>query len=114
MLYEMHLSPVPFNRIATGRKDIEMRLFTEGRKNLQKGDIIKFINWANSKTMEVEVVDVYKFPTFKELYEFFPKERLGYSSEEVADYKDMYVFYPKEKIKTFGVIGIEVKLIKEN
>ena len=114
MTYQMHLSPVPYNRIVTGRKDIEMRLFTESRKKLEKGDFIEFINWANGKTMLVEVLGVHQFPTFKELYAHFPKERLGYSSDEVADYKDMYAFYTKENIKNFGVIGIEIKLIKEN
>ena len=113
MLYEMHLSPTPFNKIATERKTVEMRLFTESRKHLTAGDTIEFTNNVTGKKITVEVTGVHQFKNFKELYEFYPKEKLGYNSDEIADYKDMNIYYTDENIKNFGVIGIEIKLIKE-
>lgn len=109
----MHLNPVPFNEIVTGRKNVEMRLLTEQRKKLAKGDQIRFINNVNNRTILVEVLGVQKFKNFKELYAYYPKTRLGYHEDDIADYHDMNQFYTDENIKKFGVIGIEIKLIKE-
>ncbi len=111
MLFEMHLSPIPFNKIITGRKNVEMRLLTEERKKIRVGDQIRFTNNVNNKTILVEVTNLTMFKNFKELYNAFPKERLGYNADEPADYHDMEVFYTPENIKKFGVIAIEIKLI---
>ena len=111
MLFEMHLSPIPFNKIITGRKSVEMRLLTEERKKIRIGDQIKFTNNVSGKALLVEVTNFERFNTFKELYEAYPKERLGYNSDEKANYHDMEVFYTPENIKKFGVIAIEIKLL---
>ena len=113
MLFEMHLNPIPFNKIVTGRKDVEMRLLTEERKKLAVGDQIRFTNNQSFKTVLVEVTGVTRFKNFKELYAAFPKSRLGYHEDEKADYHDMNQFYTDENIKKFGVIAIEIKIIKE-
>ena len=109
----MHLNPIPFNKIVTGRKDVEMRLLTEERKKLSIGDQIRFINNVSQKTVLVEVTGLQRFKTFKELYAAYSKYRLGYHEEDKADYHDMNQFYTDENIKKFGVIAIEIKLIKE-
>lgn len=113
MLFEMHLNPVPFNGIVTGRKDVEMRLLTEERKKLSIGDQIRFINNVTQKTVLVEIVGLHRFKTFKELYAAYPKNRLGYHKDDEADYHDMNQFYTDENIKKFGVIAIEINIIKE-
>lgn len=111
MTFEMNLNPVPFNMIITKRKDVEMRLLTEERKKINIGDYIVFKNTVSGKLLTVEVTGIHTFKTFKELYKFFPKERLGYLSDEVADYQDMYEYYSKESIEKFGVIGFEIKIV---
>ena len=110
MIFEMNLSPVPFNEIITRRKDVEMRLLTEERKKIKIGDEIVFTNTSTHKKIKAVVTNLRTFKTFKELYMKYPKSRLGYMDNEVADYKDMYQYYSEENISRFGAIAIEIKL----
>ena len=56
-------------------------------------------------------VNLYKYNTFKELYENHDKISTGYLEDEVANYNDMYLYYSKEEERIFGVLAIEIKLI---
>ena len=42
MVFEMKLNTEPFERIKSGRKKLELRLFDEKRQRLDIGDIIIF------------------------------------------------------------------------
>ena len=111
MIYEMNLHPGPFELIKSGLKDIEMRLYDDRRKAIKIGDEIKFINRDTNEELVVEVINLYRFNTFDELYHYFDKTRLGYKPEEIANPSDMELYYSKEQIQKFGVLGIEIKLI---
>lgn len=111
MFIAMKLNEKPFNLIKEGKKTIEMRLFDEKRKHITVGDTIEFTNIANPKEkLEVKVVGVHIYPTFKELYRDYRKEELGYSENEVADPKDMEKYYPLQDQEKFCVVGIEIKV----
>ncbi len=112
MIHEFNLNNIPFIFIKNEQKDIEMRLYDERRQNIQVGDTIVFTNNTTKEKISVIVLSLHIYPTFKELYEKFSKERLGYLSTESADYRDMEQFYSKERIDKYGVVGIEIKLIK--
>ena len=110
MIYEMNLAPTPFNLIKSGRKDIEMRLYDDRRKPIKVGDQIRFTNNETKEQLIVEVINLYRFKDFEELYSNFDKKRLDYSEGEIANPKDMEIYYSKEKIDQFGVLAIEIKL----
>lgn len=111
--YVMKLNDFPFRKIKSGKKTIEMRLNDEKRKLLKKDDIIIFCNRNdNDKTIKVKVVDLHKFENFEQLYNKFDKIKLGYNKNEVASPVDMEQYYSKEDIKKYGVVGIEIKLLK--
>ena len=111
--YVMKLNDSPFRKIKSGKKTIEMRLNDEKRKLLKKDDIIIFCNRNdNNKTIKVKVVDLHKFENFEQLYNKFDKIKLGYNKNEVASPVDMEQYYSKEDIKKYGVVGIEIKLLK--
>ena len=110
MIWEMNLNSRPFELIKSGRKEIEMRLFDERRRNIKIGDDIVFTNNATQEKLLVEVVNLYRFDNFEELYKFFDKTKLGYLPEEEASPKDMEEYYPLDKILHYGVLGIEIKL----
>ena len=112
MIYEMNLHPSPFELIKSGRKDIEMRLNDDRRKGMKIGDHILFTNNETKEKLEVEIVNLYHYNDFNELYSHFPKERLGYLPEEIANPKDMNLYYSDELINLYGVLGIEISLIK--
>ena len=111
MIHNMKLNNNPYNSIFHGNKDIEMRLYDEKRKLIKVGDIITFTNIDTLDSFDVEVIALHKHKNFKELYEKFDKERLGYKIEEEAKPEDMEKYYKKEEIEKYGVLGIEIKKI---
>lgn len=110
MIFEMNLHPEPFAAIKSGRKDIEMRLYDDRRKAIKVGDTIVFTNNETWEKLNVEVVNLYRFDNFEELYQHFDKIRLGYNEDEIANPKDMERYYSKDNILRYGVLGIEIKL----
>ena len=106
----MNLHPGPFELIKSGRKDIEMRLYDERRKDIKIGDSIVFTNNVTLEKLTVEVINLYRFNNFEELYNHFDKARLGYRDDENANPKDMEQYYSLDKILRYGVLAIEIKL----
>ena len=111
MMHELRLNNGPFEKIKDGTKIIEMRLYDEKRKLINKGDIIEFTNRTTGEKLKVEVVKLHLYNNFKELYENFDNISLGYKASEIKDYKDMEEYYSKEEQCKYGVVGIEIKLI---
>lgn len=109
----MKLWDSPFNAIKYGLKNIEMRLNDEKRSLININDIIVFTNNNTFETIKVKVVNLYKYDSFKELYENHNKISIGYQENEIANYEDMYDYYKEEDIKKYGALGIEIKLINE-
>lgn len=110
MIYNMKLQNEPFISIKNGTKKIEMRLNDEKRKNIKINDVIIFTNISTNEELIVNVVGLHYFNDFKELYNFFDKKYLGYSSDEPASYLDMTKYYDSDNIKKYGVVGIEIVL----
>ena len=108
----MHLQEVPFKLIKNGFKDVEMRLNNKNRDTISKGDFIVFHNSCDEEIIKVIVTSVSKFSSFKELYKTYPKQRLGYRNNEVADPDDMFKYYREEDVKKYGVLAIEISLVK--
>ena len=109
MIY-MKLQPQPFEAIKSGRKDIEMRLYDEKRKQIKKDDLIEFTNEKTNEKILCKVTNLHIFSSFKQLYAKFDKKRLGYHENETAKPSDMEKYYPKSEQSKFGVVGIEIKL----
>lgn len=109
MLYKMKLHNEPFLAVKSNSKTIEMRLNDEKRKNIKKGDKIEFTNTSTNSVYYVEVEDVYKYPSFDELYKKHNKIHLGYKENEMASPDDMLLYYSKDDITKYGVLAIKIK-----
>ena len=109
MKHEMILNNEPFECIKNGTKTIELRLNDEKRKLLTVGDYIEFTNRATNEKLLVEVIDLFKYNSFEELYKHFNKIEMGYSINEEANPKDMENYYSKEEQEKYGVLGIKIK-----
>ena len=112
MIHYLTLWDDPFKKIKNKFKIIEMRLNDEKRKLIKINDIIEFSNVKTNETIQVKVIALHPYKSFKELYDAFDKKMLGYSEDEVANYNDMLTYYSQEKIDKYGVLGIEIKLIE--
>lgn len=111
----MSLYETPFNLIKTEIKTIELRLNDEKRSLIKINDYIIFENINDrSDKIKAKVTNLYPFKSFKELYSKLDLLKCGYTQNNVkeAKYTDMIEYYSLEQQKEFGVLGIELKLVK--
>lgn len=109
MKYNMKLNNKPFNLIKNGTKTVELRLNDEKRKLLNIGDEIEFTNITNGEKLLVEILNLYRYNSFEELYKHFDKVEMGYNKDEIAEPKDMEAYYSKEEQNKYGVLGIKIR-----
>lgn len=111
MIHEMKLQPRYFDYIKNGTKRIELRLYDEKRRQIQLGDKIKFLKEPDLvENMEVDVIGLLRYNSFKELFNDFDISVLSDSSmtkEELLNV--LQEFYTIEKQKEYGILGIRVK-----
>ena len=110
MIHEMNLWHGSFVKIKARTKTIEMRLFDEKRSAISVGDIIVFTDTSNNERMACKVINLYRYPTFEELYQHHNKVSIGYTEDEIADPKDMLTYYSNEMIEKYGAVAIEVQV----
>ncbi len=113
MTHQMKLWHGPFTAIQSGRKDVELRLHDEKRQRIQPGDIIEFTDSETKESLQAEVAAKHIFPDFAALYACYNKLRIGYNEEDAPDPKDMEAFYPAEEIAKYGVVAIELRVIRK-
>jgi ASC-1-like (ASCH) protein len=114
-IFNMKLSPKPYDMIASGKKTIELRLLDEKRSQIKVGDIIVFTQSFSGESVTAKVVALHKFNTFEDLYKSLPLLKCGYTEENIdsASYQDMTMYYSLDEQRKYGVVGIEICLLSE-
>lgn len=115
MKHSMKLLDTPFERIKSGKKTVEIRLFDEKRQKLRVGDTIKFLKLPDlTDKVKVEIVELLTYKSFKDLIDHYGMEYYGYPNDySVNEFvKSIYTIYSKEQEKQYGVLGIRIKLLK--
>lgn len=110
----MKLNDDPFQKIKTGEKTIELRLYDEKRRRLDYGDYIIFSRVSNpDDILSVKIKALYRSGSFRELFEGIPIEKCGNSSEMSVDdfIASLRKYYAEEDEFRYGVLGIKVELI---
>ena len=112
MKHYMALDPQPFEKIKSGAKSIELRLYDEKRRLIRPGEEIEFTNNKNGEKLLTKVIGLHIFEDFAALYRSPELTKCGYDEESVksADPQDMEKYYSKEAQKKYGVVGIELAL----
>ena len=110
MIHEMKIWHDSFIKIKEHTKTIEMRLFDEKRSLISTGDTIMFTDTSNFERMECQVVNLYRYPSFEELYRQHDKVSIGYNEDENANPKDMLAYYSEGMIEQYGVVAIEIQV----
>ena len=107
MLHKMKLNKEPFEKIKNGTKTIEFRLYDEKRQKVKIGDKIEFSKLPDLKEkLLVDVIDLYKEETFKNLF-----QKIYTNEDEInSKTKSIYEIYSPEKEKKYGVLGIKIKI----
>ena len=104
----MNLVNTAFNKILSGKKTIELRLFDEKRQKISIGDNIRFHSTENKNIIVATVKALHIFKTFEELYKTLPLDKCGYEDTNTAKPDDMLEYYTAEQIEKYGVVGIEL------
>ena len=112
-IHIMRLNPTPYKLIFEGEKTFEGRLFDEKRSLIEKGDIIRFYHEPPTEEFfEVEVLNLFRFNTFKEMAQNIPLEKLGFKGQSIEDAVTTYYnIYSPERERKYGVVAIEIKKI---
>lgn len=115
MKYIMKLNPKYFEYMKNGTKRIEIRLNDEKRKNIKIGDEIVFQKEPELKDeVSTQIVNLIIKRNFKELIESLDISEYSDKSESEEKFlNDLYKFYTKEQEEKYGVVGIQIKNIKE-
>ncbi len=114
MEFLMKLNPNPYQMIKEGRKTIELRLYDEKRRAISAGDIIRFQNIETpEEELRAQVVALYPFDSFKDLYDNLPLLECGYTEDNVKDAspEDMNEYYTCEEQAKYGVVGIRIRVL---
>jgi ASC-1-like (ASCH) protein len=115
MNYEMKLNPDPFERVASGKKIIEVRLYDEKRQRIQLGDTIEFSLLPDSdRKIRVEVVGLLRYKSFSQMVNDLPIGHFGYPDDydKAELIKSIREIYDSEREARYGVLGIRMKLIQ--
>lgn len=113
MKHKMKLNDGPFKCIKNETKTVELRLNDEKRQKLKIGDHIEFTNTITNEKSLVEIIELFKYNSFEELYKHFDKVEIGYAINDIADPKDMEEYYSKEMQEKYGVLGIKIKKLTQ-
>ena len=115
MIYKMKLNPKYFEYMKVGTKRIEIRLNDEKRKKIKIGDEIIFQKEPKlTEEIHTEVVNLIIKSNFKEITNTLNVSQYSDKNETENKFlEDIYRFYTKEQEEKYGVIGIEIKLKKE-
>ena len=114
MEHSMKLLESPYDRISSGKKIIEIRLFGEKRQKLNVGDIIEFSKLPDLKDkVKVEIVALLRYKSFNDLINDFGLEFYGCPKDHSINnfVNSIYTIYSKEKEQQFGVLGIKIRLL---
>ena len=106
--HQMKLTLEPFEKIISGEKIIESRLYDEKRQQITVGDHIEFSSVDDvTKKINTEVRALYQYASFDDLFSDFPPAYFGGSSKKEL-LMEIEKFYSQEEQKKYGVIGIRL------
>ena len=110
----MRLKSEPFQKIASGEKTVELRLFDDKRRGLNIGDDIIFTNLSDdSEKLAVRITALYRYGSFEDLFAEISPARCGNLNGETIEEAaaGMRKYYSVEQIHDYGVLGIKIELI---
>lgn len=112
-IHNMKLNPSPFEKIVSGRKTVELRLYDEKRRKINIGDRIIFTNLGDpEQRIAVKVIGLHRYATFEDLFRNISSEKCGNDRTETPEdvATGMKKYYSDEQIRKYGVLGIEIEL----
>jgi ASC-1-like (ASCH) protein len=97
-----------FNQLVSGSKTIDTRAATSKYKNVQVGDILKFV--CGQDELSKIVVGAVHYSSLDNMYGNLPMESILPSAHDISDAKRIHYSFPgyKEKLETYGVMAFKL------
>lgn len=114
MVHEMKLDREPFEKMKSGRKTVELRIYDDKRRRLKIDDIIVFTERkGNERKIAARITALYRYRTFEELFSEIAPAKCGFAKHDSVEdaVRQMRKYYPLEKELETGVLGIRVELM---
>lgn len=67
--------------------------------------MIEFTNRVTLEAITVEVIGLYKYANFEELYKHFDKIAMGYNKDDIVNPTDMEKYYSKKNRINMELLG---------
>lgn len=114
--HKMLLDDESFEKIKSEKKDIEARIFDKKIKKIKTGDEIIFYKLPDKQdNISVNVIGLYVFSSFQELFSNFKKKRFGHKKlTKEEQIEKIRTLYSEEEEKKHGVVGIYIKQNNKN
>lgn len=87
-------------------------MYDDKRRKINIGDKILFTNLTSQEMIAVTVTALYRFESFRKLFEKIPLEKCGNTCDTSIDdlVEQMRKYYLAEAEQKYGVLGIEIEL----
>ena len=108
MEMKVHLHPDVFEIVRMGKKDIEVRVNDEKRRQLKVGDTLVFLKRPNDdEEIRAKVIGLEYYDFFDTLVDNYDMERIYLSNYTKDEYlEEMKRFYTSEEQEKYGVVAI--------
>ncbi len=109
-MHEMKLNPNSFDRIRSGEKGFEYRLYDEKRRQLQLNDTIKFSRLPElTEQVTARIISLTPSASFADLYDQLHPQLPEETKEQFIQGKRAH--YSEEEERTHGVLAIGLQLV---
>ena len=113
MEHIMKLNEKAFERIKSGHKKREYRVYDDKRKQVRVGDVIVFKKLPELReTIKVEVVKIDRFDNFREAVNVFFNDDFSNNHTSIDETVNSFYskgYYEKEEVKKNGVVVFEIR-----
>ncbi len=108
--HEMNLNPLAFSGVKSGKQKIEVRLNDQKREEIKVNDHITFYLLPDKREkIVVKVIQLLKYPTFKELFSNISLEDWNARDWSIdMAIEQMHKYYSLEDENKYGVVGIKI------
>ena len=108
--HHMNLNPFPLEKMLSGEKRVEIRIFDEKRQKIRIGDFVEFTSTEDEHhKVKIKVKALLNYPTFSDLVDDMPSDYFAHKDKDVLK-KRIYRFYTKSQEEKYGVLGIKFDL----
>lgn len=112
-MYIMKMKEEFFDKVKSGQKIYEVRLYDEKRQKICKGDTIIFKKMPDLiDGVVTKVVDVKRFENFEQMAQTLSIASLGFEKKNATQVSRFYrTIYGKEDEKKYGVVVFKLELV---